>query len=125
MKSIQGDMIELIRKEQFDVFLHSCNCFNTMGAGLAKSIRVNFPEVYTADLITKMGDINKLGTINPVELCDYDAIHKCMEKIKVQYSGKRICFPKIGSGLGGGNWDVIKEIINNDLHGEDITLIVL
>jgi len=36
MKIIKGDLIELIKKGYFDVVIHGCNCFCTMGSGFAK-----------------------------------------------------------------------------------------
>jgi len=53
----------------------------------------------------------------------YDAIDKCFERFMQWRIGKgleylNIYFPAIGSGLGGGNWDVIKTIINHRLGKE-------
>ena len=45
-----------------DVLIQGCNCFNTMGAGIAKEIKRRFPDVWKADLATIKGDRNKLGT---------------------------------------------------------------
>lgn len=33
MKYIIGDLLKLADDGQFDVIVHGCNCFNTMGAG--------------------------------------------------------------------------------------------
>ena len=43
---IKGDLIKLAIKGDFDVIIHGCNCFCTMGAGIAKSIKTAFPEAY-------------------------------------------------------------------------------
>lgn len=43
------------------VIIQGCNCFNTMGAGIAKIIKDEYPQVYEADLQTKKGDRSKLG----------------------------------------------------------------
>ena len=64
-REIKGDLIELAKLGEFDVVVHGCNCFNTMGAGIA----VKFAEVFGADRFEKehhryRGDINKLGTID-------------------------------------------------------------
>ena len=45
-----------------DVLIQGCNCFNTMGAGIAKEIKRIFPDAWKADLATIKGDKNKLGT---------------------------------------------------------------
>ena len=63
MKVIQGDLIQLALEGRFDAIIHGCNCQCVMGAGIAKSIRVNFPEAYEADLTTKsIKPEVKLGT---------------------------------------------------------------
>lgn len=44
------------------VLIHSANCFHTMGAGIAKDIRLKYPRAYASDCMTKKGDrSNKLG----------------------------------------------------------------
>lgn len=119
----------------YDVFAHGCNCFCTMGAGIAKSLKKQFPTIYAADKKTKNGDKSKLGTIIPVEIidnkyiinaytqydyggmgknADYKAIKKCMEEINKFMNDKNLkhlVLPKIGAGLAGGNWDTIERII--------------
>ncbi len=44
-----------------DVIITQCNCFNTMGAGIALEIKKRFPQAYAADCKTRKGDRNKLG----------------------------------------------------------------
>ena len=60
--TMQGDLIALAKVGEFDVIVHGCNCFCTMGAGIAKGIRAAFPAAYDADLATTPGDRSKLGT---------------------------------------------------------------
>lgn len=61
MKEINGDLIELALKGEFDIIAHGCNCWNTMGSGIAKTIREKIPEAYKADNLTMDGNYNKLG----------------------------------------------------------------
>jgi O-acetyl-ADP-ribose deacetylase (regulator of RNase III) len=58
---IEGDLLALAEAGKFDIIVHGCNCFNTMGLGLARAIRLLYPEAYAADAKTKSGDKNKLG----------------------------------------------------------------
>lgn len=44
------------------MIVHGCNCFCTMGAGIAKTIKQVFPTAYQADLATASGDRATLGT---------------------------------------------------------------
>jgi len=144
MKVIKGDLIKKALEGQFDVIIHGCNCFCTMGAGIAAQIKFSFPAAYNADLITKRGDINKLGTFSTaqaygitivnaytqykygegIDYANYAAIKKVFAIIKQQFSGLRIGYPKIGSGLAGGDWSIISAIIDLELKGEDHTLVI-
>jgi O-acetyl-ADP-ribose deacetylase (regulator of RNase III) len=48
-----------------------------------------------------------------------------MRWIKERYSGLRIGLPKIVAGLAGGDWDRISRIVDEELDGEDVTLVEL
>lgn len=143
MKYIDGDLIKLANEGNFDVIGHGCNCFCTMGAGLAKSMKRAFPEITMADNCTTKGDKKKLGTFTHVDYGDlvvlnlyiqheygspypdveYSAVRECMMKIKKRYSGKRIGLPLIGAGLAGGDWNIISKIIEEELGDEDVTIV--
>lgn len=149
MKCVKGDLIHLAQKGQFDLIVHGCNCFCTMGAGIAKQIRSQFPQAWEADLATVSGDKSKLGSYSQAcinttygrlhvinaytqyhysgdgVLVDYDAVTKVFTDLKKQFSGKRMGYPKIGAGLAGGDWEVISEIIDSALDGEIHTLVEL
>jgi O-acetyl-ADP-ribose deacetylase (regulator of RNase III) len=148
MKTVEGDLITLALEGYFDVIVHGCNCFCTMGAGIARAIQEEFPEAYAADLITIKGDRNKLGdfsfaTVKRNEheitivngytqfhfhgdsvLVNYDAVHSLFKKVRQQFAGKRIGYPKIGAGLAGGDWQRIADIIDQELAGEDHSLVI-
>ena len=78
---IKGDLIKLALEGKFDVIGHGCNCFCSMGAGIAVPMAKtfgcdNFPmenvvstkweddEWISYNLPYKKGDINKLGQID-------------------------------------------------------------
>jgi len=143
MKEVDGDLVVMGKRGDFDVIVHGCNCMCTMGSGIARQIRDTFPSAYTADCKTKSGDISKLGkytftTVGNLTIvnaytqfdyvrypppCDYGAIRAVFKRIKKDFAGKRIGYPKIGAGLAGGDWDRISAIINEELEGEDHTLV--
>ncbi|MBU1566557.1 MAG: macro domain-containing protein [Proteobacteria bacterium] len=144
----KGDLIVLTLEGRFDVIVHGCNCFCSMGGGIARAIQEKFPEAYSADLATIKGDQKKLGsfsfaTINrngrevtivngytqfqyhgANVLVDYDAVRKLFANIKREFSGKRIGYPKIGAGLAGGDWQIIASIIDEELTGEDHSVVL-
>ena len=143
----EGDLIRKAQDGEFDLIAHGCNCFCTMGAGIAKGIKTSFPAAFKADKATRKGEKKKLGTcsfasinrngsplivVNAYTQFDwrgqgvkvsYDAIRSCMKWIKKKYSGKRIGLPKIGAGLAGGDWNLISNIIDEELSEEDVTLV--
>jgi O-acetyl-ADP-ribose deacetylase (regulator of RNase III) len=147
MRTVKGDLLKLAAAGEFDVIVHGCNCYHTMGAGIAKSIKQRFPEAFAADLETEMGSRAKLGSFSSAAVdcdgreltivnaytqldmgggrinVDYDAIRSVFRKIKSTFTGKRIGYPMIGAGLAGGDWNVISRIINEELDGENHTLV--
>jgi O-acetyl-ADP-ribose deacetylase (regulator of RNase III) len=43
--------------------------------------------------------------------------------MKQDFPGRSIGYPRIGAGLAGGDWTVIAQIIDEELSGEDHTLV--
>ena len=150
MKQVKGDLITLTEKTDFDVIVHGCNCFNTMGAGIAKTIKERYPEAYREDCKTSRGDITKLGgytwtvakapntgwffvivnaytQFNYGKGCqvDYRAIRTVFRTIAANFSYARIGYPRIGAGHGGGDWNIIEQIIDEELIGLNHTLVIL
>ena len=64
MKIVKGDLIKRALRNEFDLIIHGCNCYCTMGKGIAKTIKENFPSAYQADLATNKGDKTKLGSFS-------------------------------------------------------------
>ncbi|TQV88082.1 phosphatase [Aliikangiella coralliicola] len=146
MKIIKGDLIMLAEEGKFDVIIHGCNCLCNMGSGIARTIKDKYPEVYVADCETKKGDKEKLGKYSFVAVngdnqftvinaytqyaysrdkvdVDYDAVRSVFKLIKRDFSGLRIGCPLIGAGLAGGDWNIIASIIDEELAGEEHTLV--
>jgi len=136
MNIIKGDLLALAESGKFDVIVHGCNCFNTMGSGIARQISDRYPKAYGADLMTESGDINKLGTytycdvngftiINAYtqygfnsygenkDLFEYASFEVILRKLSQQLGYKRFGFPLIGMGLAGGNKTRIMGLLGN------------
>lgn len=147
MQTISGDLITLARSGRFDLVIHGCNCMVVMGAGVAKGIKAAFPAAFAADAKTKPGDRSKLGTCTSARVTtaagdlvvvnaytqydwrgvgvkvDYDALARCLRWVKDTFPGRRIGIPRIGAGLAGGDWNRIVAIIEQELAGEDVTVV--
>lgn len=143
---VEGD----ITKSECDFICHQVNCKGKMGSGVAKAIREKWPEVYEAykekwidsvwDKSSILGDIQVVALEdNPQQYVvnffaqndygsdgkrytSYDAFWICLNRLKeIVPKDKRIAFPfKIGCGLGGADWAVIRTMIERVL--DDYTL---
>lgn len=70
IKETAGDLIAMGKASDFDLIIQGCNCFNTMGSGLAAQIRKEFPDACRADKETRSGDKAKLGDFTYSVECD-------------------------------------------------------
>jgi len=146
IKYLDGDLVKMAKNGDFDVIGHCCNCFNTMGSGIAPQIKEAFPEAYIVDCETISGDEDKLGTISyttessvtVVNLygqydytgrrsgkmdLDYEALKSALIEMRIKFSGKMFGLPKLGSGLASGDWNIIEAIIEDVFVGEYVTII--
>ena len=127
------------------VIIHGCNARGVMGAGVALQIKLKYPKAFTdyerfckqranplglvcistqPDYKVIINAITQSGYSNEnTRHVSYDAVDDCMVRIG-QYSEPqtRISIPKIGAGLGGGDWKVIEAIINHRLSEFNITV---
>lgn len=143
MKIIEGDLIKLGKEGYFDVIVHGCNCLNVMGAGIALQIKNEFPNAWEEDQRTRPGDLYKLGKytlgfheklriVNAYTqwkpgngvMVDYEAVRSVFKLIRKDFHGRKIGYPMIGAGLAGGDWTIISKIIDEELLGEDHTLVI-
>ena len=147
MKEVTGDLVKLAKNGEFDVIVHGCNCECIMSGGIAKQIRQAFPKAYEADRGTTACHSRKIGSLSFAKVklengkylvivngytqllaggqVNYHAVREVMKQVKQNFYGKRIGYPMIGSGMAGGDWDRIKDIIAEELKDEDHTLIRL
>lgn len=131
LKHTTGDLLKFAEKGKFDVIVQGCNCFCTMGSGIARQIRETYPGAYEADKTTKSGDKSKLGTYTSYDtrkgftivngytqyafnrngatddVFEYEAFRDLLLKLAEDFPGKKFGFPYIGMGLAGGDPDII------------------
>jgi len=133
IKNIDIDMF----KQECDAYIHSCNCFHTMGGGIAARVKANYPEAYAADCKTNYGDINKLGTFSSaqgkkdgrwiynmysqfsfgygIRHTNYEAFYNGLCSIKSNAFAlglATIAIPRnIGCTLGGGDYRICEPMI--------------
>lgn len=149
MKELKGDLIEFALNGMFEVIVHGCNCLSTMKAGIAPQMAAafgcdKFPMELEGPNITKLGNIdykqinNSLTVVNAYTQYKYGMNHKdgdkipfdyeaftiCMRKMNIVFKGKHIGLPKIGAGLAGGDWSIIKSIIEKELKDCEVTIVI-
>lgn len=135
MQIIEGDLLDMFDQGEFDGIAHGCNCFHTMGAGIAKAIAERYPEVRAADIDTAYADTSKLGTVSAAQLpndryvfnlytqfeigprFEYFALQGALGQMlrRIMVLGKRpfrLGLPWIGCGIGGGDRQHVKQILN-------------
>lgn len=156
IKEVLGDLVVMAKSARFDAIIHGCNCFCTMGAGVARQISREFPEALVADKRTKRGDIAKLGTYSKAlarkdgtafslyvynaytqyqygrkeQYVDYEALSNALRAITADLLTKgantRVGLPRIGAGLGGGNWRYIRTQLDDIFKPlADVTIVTL
>jgi O-acetyl-ADP-ribose deacetylase (regulator of RNase III) len=143
---VSGDLFDNAHDAQ--AFAHGCNCQGSMGAGIAKTFRARYSEMY--DNYRKrckaeprqfnLGDcwlwksanqpwVFNLGTQEGYwrARASYEAIDTALRSMKEQAEAEgitRIAMPRIGVGYGGLSWKKVRVIIETvvgDWHG---TLVV-
>jgi len=132
----QGDLLTA----PVGIICHQANCQNTMGSGVAKSIREKFPDAWKADCEAAKSGFNVLGNISvgkdispsfvnfyivniygqfryglDTRHTNYEAVYKGLEKtleFTKSVGTPPIGFPyKMGSVRGGGDWRIIQKMI--------------
>lgn len=124
------------------LIIHGCNCSGGFGSGVAGAIRSKWPYVYNVFKKYSIG-ADMLGTFVPVKINENLFVGNCYtqqyfgsdgkryaspEAIKEsitkacefaqKYNIKIISMPKIGTGLGGLNWDADVVTIIEDLANQ-------
>jgi O-acetyl-ADP-ribose deacetylase (regulator of RNase III) len=129
---------------------HGVNCQGVQKSGVARVLREKYPEIFTpyrqhclenyGHTTNLLGDVvsvkvrdgkiihhlftqNFYGRNPRMQYASYDAIRQCFITFdNIMEDITEVAIPKIASGLGGGNWEVIESIINNCTPNLKITV---
>lgn len=144
---VKGNLLEAPEP----IIVHGCNARGVMGSGVAKALRDKWPVIFdqykegcgevTDDPQSILGAVlpvlveeNPLKiVINAITQLDYgkdkktryvsyDAIDIVMYTLNNLDSRYTFAMPKIGAGLGNGNWEVIEAIINHRMANRKVTV---
>lgn len=133
---VKGDVFS--GEEKFKV--HGCNAQGVMGSGVAKIVKERYPsafkvyrDMWEVDQALPVGHISSayipnvdIYIVNLVtqdffgrtgaRFVQYDTLRTAFENLNEFFlpfnlKNPRVAMPKIGAGLGGGDWDIISKII--------------
>lgn len=136
----KGDVMKAPDTGDYDMFAHGCNCFGVMGAGVALQVSRQMPWLCDIDYELLMLPENRLGSYSHVKLGGmfyfnlYTQYHFGGEGRNLNYGAIisafnsafyaiddddlygykpmiKVCMPRIGAGLGGGDWSIIEEML--------------
>ncbi len=148
-KEVEGNLITNASKGEYDVIAHGCNCFCTMSKGLAPQMAKAFGcDEYYYEHKRYYGDISKLGNIDyrtfkyekfklsvvncytqysydvSIKPLDYEALILCFRKMNFTFKGQHIGLPQIGCHLAGGDWEVVKKLIQKEFKDCKVTVVI-
>lgn len=145
MKTQAGNLVDVVE----GIIVHGCNAQGKMASGVAKDIRAKFPlayqkymEAYEKDGLrvgqvvwARIGEEPKLAIANgitqkfygrnpKIRYVDYDGVRAVFRQVGdlARRHGLPVHYPKIGAGLGNGDWAIIEPIIQEELAGVAHTL---
>jgi len=132
----KGDVIDAALSSEYDMFIHGCNCMGVMGGGVALQVRNRIPKLYQADQDFRIDQDHRLGMCSYVGInetimanlytqyipmagsrqLNYGALASSLNYavdlfIQRNIVDVKICLPRIGCGLAGGNWEIVEEIL--------------
>ncbi|MCM1222434.1 MAG: macro domain-containing protein [Lachnospiraceae bacterium] len=138
-----------IRDATEDIICHQVNCQGVMGAGVAKALYQQWPNVKThyQMLCHRISDPTKLlGEVQIVDVTpdkqvanvfgqldfgrdpyrkytDYVALTNAFNEIRNRYHDKSLAFPYgFGCGLANGDWNIVRDMIDTYFSDMDVTI---
>ncbi len=130
---VSGDLF--LNAHSAQAFAHGCNCQGSMGAGIAKTFKERYPQMFAAyrqrckanPRQFNLGDaflwkeegkpwVFNLGTQETYwhARASYEAIEEALLKMRTlaeEEAIQRIAIPQIGTGYGGLSWKKVRAIV--------------
>lgn len=128
------------------IIVHGCNARGVMGAGVAKALSTKYPQILqpyrelckspnslgSNVYVQISADLTIINAITQIDFgntpnrkyVSYDAVDTAFRSLDVSPMFDRetdiVNIPRIGAGLGGGEWSVISSIINHRLKDWEV-----
>lgn len=135
MIKIIKDIDPITVTDEYDVILVGTNIYGKLSNGWQLDVKYKYPLVHKANLDTRYGDTSKIGKFIAVkedekpticllyinkscnfrpdlkkEFVEYKSLEECLYRINIEYKGKKIICPILGSSEFDGNGDKEKLI---------------
>lgn len=140
IKYIQGNLLDVTK----GLIIHGCNAQGVMRSGVALAVREKYPEAYEAYKGFEARHGLRTGSVSQIKLAptlylanvvtqefygvnpnkryvSYGAVHLGFERLHEHYPIEvTFNFPKIGAGLGNGDWNKLSELIEFACPGREL-----
>lgn len=118
----KGFVLALTKRWRAPEHRYRAWCYdNEFGLGQVQFVQVE-PDIWVANMIGQHGISTKGGT-PPIR---YEAVRRCLRDValKANELNASVHMPRIGCGLAGGRWEIITQIIDEELvkPGIDVTV---
>lgn len=140
-----GCLIEAIKSKQVTAYAHQANCVSQFGSGIAPVLARNFPDLHNTDALCEIWPEERLGSLTHTDLnkspvgfnlygqlfpgrnTDYKALASALRELNSILKGTDhvLGIPKIGCGIGGGDWSVVSNIIKKELTDVKFVVYIL
>jgi len=104
MKYLIPTIGNLLLNKDVDVIGHQCNCQNTMGSGIAKSIKEMYPEAWNSDVTAAKQKSNTLGNFSLARINSWTA---AKHGVKVKFISNLYGQNLYGKGARQTNYEAI------------------
>lgn len=86
--------------------------------GQLQLVEVEYEELWVANMLAQHG-YKSASNPHPLQL---DALRSCLKQLAIEADTHQatLHMPRIGSGLGGGSWDVVEPMIRESLGNEEV-----
>jgi len=136
----EEEMLLLLRGDLFDskceVLVNPVNCVGVMGKGLALEFKARFPMVFAEYARLCSAGILRPGKVILVEnVLLFPTKDHWRDPSKLEYisdglddfatqtwSFRSIAFPRLGCGLGGLDWPVVRQMMSDKLADLDLNV---
>lgn len=70
--SIKKNICDAFDDGDVELIVHGCNCFTNMNGGLAKEIKIRYPQCYEEDIKFDKKFTNKKDKLGQISICEID-----------------------------------------------------